>query len=120
MFGFFGFFETVFPIVFSLMFVVVIGFFIFTLVKHIGSWHKNNNSPKLSVDATVVGKRNNVYRHHMNDHTSYHTEYFVTFQFQSGDRLELSVPGDEVGLLVEGDEGILSFQGTRYLGFERK
>jgi len=30
------------------------------------------------------------------------------------------VPRSEFGLLVEGDEGVLSFQGTRYLGFERK
>lgn len=34
--------------------------------------------------------------------------------------MELRVPGDAYGLLVEGDTGILSFQGTRYLGFERK
>ena len=31
-----------------------------------------------------------------------------------------SVPRSEFGLLVEGDEGVLSFQGTRYLGFDRK
>jgi len=30
------------------------------------------------------------------------------------------VPRSEFGLLVESDEGVLSFQGTRYLGFERK
>ena len=34
--------------------------------------------------------------------------------------MELKVPRGEFGLLVEGDEGVLSFQGTRYLGFERK
>ena len=28
--------------------------------------------------------------------------------------------GDEYGLLVEGDQGLLTFQGTRYLGFERR
>jgi hypothetical protein len=34
--------------------------------------------------------------------------------------MELSVPSSEFGLLIVGDEGVLSFQGTRYLGFERK
>ena len=28
--------------------------------------------------------------------------------------------GTEYGLLIEGDKGNLSFQGTRYLGFERE
>lgn len=35
------------------------------------------------------------------------------------DRMELRVSGSEYGMLVEGDYGILSFQGTRYLGFDR-
>ena len=47
------------------------------------------------------------------------TKYFVTFQVESGDRMELSVSGPEYGMLAEGDTGRLSFQGTRYLGFER-
>ena len=33
--------------------------------------------------------------------------------------MELSMTGNEYGLLAEGDTGKLSFQGTRYLGFER-
>lgn len=32
----------------------------------------------------------------------------------------MSVPGSEYGMFAEGDEGKLSFQGTRYLGFYRK
>ena len=43
----------------------------------------------------------------------------MTFQVDSGDRMELSVSGSEYGMLVEGDRGKLSFQGTRYLSFER-
>jgi hypothetical protein len=43
----------------------------------------------------------------------------VTFQVDSGDRMELSVSGSEYGMLVDGDRGKLSFQGTRYLSFER-
>ena len=43
----------------------------------------------------------------------------LSFQVDSGDRMELSVAGTEYGMLVEGDRGELSFQGTRYLGFVR-
>lgn len=45
--------------------------------------------------------------------------YYVTFEVESGDRMEFSVYGKEYGMLAEGDEGKLTFQGSRYLGFER-
>ena len=51
----------------------------------------------------------------------YHTTmYYVTFQVDSGDRIELNLNGNEYGMLIEGDKGKLSFQGTRYLGFMRE
>ena len=45
---------------------------------------------------------------------------FVTFQIESGDRMELNVAGHAFGMLIEGDRGNLIFQGTRYLGFKRE
>ena len=48
-----------------------------------------------------------------------HSRYFVTFEVESGDRMELKMHGSEYGLLAEGDFGRLTFQGTRYLSFER-
>lgn len=115
--------ESIFFIFFFTIFFIVIGTFIYTIVAGIGQWHRNNNSPRLSVDATVVAKRAHVSNHRHNHnghtHTSHSTTYYVTFQVASGDRMELHVPATEYGLLVEGDSGVLSFQGTRYLGFER-
>ena len=108
-----------FGAMFSIVFVLVIGMFVVTAVKGIGEWNKNNNSPRLIVPAVIVAKRTNVHRsggeHH---HTS--TTYYVTFEVESGDRMELRMDGDEYGLLAEGDQGLLTFQGTRYLGFERR
>lgn len=46
--------------------------------------------------------------------------YYVTFQVESGDRREFRVTGSEYEMLSEGDKGKLTFQGTRYLGVERK
>ena len=34
-------------------------------------------------------------------------------------RMEMNVRGSEYGMLAEGDVGKLTFQGTRYLNFER-
>ncbi len=117
-----------FNLMFYLMFILVFGMIIFTIVRNIGVWNKNNNSPRLTVQASVVSKRINVTHHnHANagDVSGAHgfstmssTSYYVTFQVESGDRMELSVTGSEYGMLVEGDVGRLSFQGTRYLGFE--
>lgn len=109
-----------FSIIFFLVFALVIGTFVFTFAKIISQWHKNNNSPRLSVNVKVVAKRAHTSRHHHEHHVHHSTSYYVTFEVESGDRMELHVPSSEYGMLVEGDEGILTFQGTRYLGFERK
>ena len=45
MFGF-GFFDSVFPVLFTVMFVLVLGVIIVTLVRNVSQWHKNNNSPR--------------------------------------------------------------------------
>ena len=121
----FGFGFDLFQIMFSLVFFLVIGTFIVLAVKGIREWNKNNHSPRLTVPATVVAKRTNVSHHRHNHggtgmhHTSTSTSYYVTFQVDSGDRMELHMTGQEYGMLVEGDKGNLTFQGTRYLGFER-
>lgn len=125
MFGYgYGFGFDMFSIMFTTVFVIVIGTFIVTAIRGISQWSKNNNSPRLTVPATVVTKRTNVTRHHhggANGHHHHHTSttYYVTFQVESGDRMELHVSGAEYGMLAEGDNGRLTFQGTRYHGFER-
>ena len=125
MFGYgYGFGFDMFSIMFTTVFVIVIGTFIVTAIRGISQWSKNNNSPRLTVPATVVTKRTNVTRHHhggANGHHHHHTSttYYVTFQVESGDRMELHVSGSEYGMLAEGDNGRLTFQGTRYHGFER-
>ena len=121
----FGYGFDMFSIMFSIVFIIVIGMFVVTVIKGIGQWNKNNNSPRLTVPATVVAKRTNVSHHNHagtngHHHHSTSTTYYVTFQVESGDRMELRLSGHEFGMLVEGDKGKLSFQGTRYLGFERQ
>lgn len=111
-----------FGMMFSLPFLMVGVVFVLILVKLISQWNQNNHSPRLTVPAVVVAKRGHTTHHHDagNVHHSHSsTTYYATFQFESGDRLELHVPGSQFGYLVEGDRGELTFQGTRFLGFER-
>ena len=117
-FGFdfmFGFMQIVFP----LMFLLVFGMIAFTFIRGIGQWNKNNHSPRLTVSAQVVGRRQHRSHSGGTDHHHYHTSYYITFQVDSGDRMELHVPTGEYGYIVEGDRGNLTFQGTRFISFER-
>ena len=119
----FGMGVGMFNIMFTISFVLVIGIFVVTIVRGIGEWNKNNHSPRITVPVTVVSKRTHVSRRHRaGNHHHHHTStsYYATFQLGSGDRMEFHVSGSEYGLLVEGDRGNLSFQGTRYLSFERE
>ena len=121
MIGFGG--DPGFDVTFSIMrimvpviFVLVFGIIIVTMVRGVGEWNKNNQSPKLTVPVTVVAKRSDVHRGIETMHTF--TSYYVTFQVESGDRMEFEVSDMEYGMLAEGDRGMLTFQGTRYLSFQ--
>ena len=122
----FGFssFENMFTIVLVIVvigFIVVIGSFIVMAVRGTAQWNRNNQSPRLTVEATVVAKRQSFSSHRSGGemHTTTSTRYFATFQVESGDRMELQMSGQDYGMLVEGDRGRLTFQGTRYLDFQR-
>lgn len=122
--GFFGgmpSFFSVFSVIFILMFVLIAGLIIFSIVRGVKTWSHNNAQPVLTVGAEIVAKRGDVRHRHNDDNmgSSSSTTYYVTFQVASGDRMELELEGNEYGLLVEGDRGQLTFQGTRYKGFER-
>lgn len=117
---------TIGPVFITVIFALVFVTILVGLVRSFGTWRKNNASPILTVPVRVVGKRADVSHHahhHGNDQMDHHyrasTTYYVTFQVESGDRMEFKVESQEYGLISEGDEGKLTFQGTRYLGFER-
>ena len=115
----FGIFEILFFIVFGLVLCV----FVAAGISALRQWHSNQRAPRLSVPARVVAKRTRVGHRggSMHDgHAHSYTAYYVTFEVESGDRMELQVDGPQSGLMVEGDQGTLSFQGTRFLDFQRR
>ncbi len=85
------------------------------IFRGLNIWSRNNNSPLLTVPATLVGKR----QEHSRSQDSSTTWYYVTFELPGHDRLELPVHGQQWGTLVEGDRGQLTYQGTRFKGFDR-
>lgn len=119
-----GAFDTMVWLVIAGTFVV----FLVALVMALGrlknyfqAQRENDRKPIRVVAAKVVAKRTHVSSSHspIEDRTQTATDYFVTFETQSGQRSEFHVPGSDYGLLAEKDSGKLRFQGTRYLGFER-
>ena len=121
--------SILFLLLFGAVFLLVVTGFIVILVKNLKQRSVNNHSPRLTVEATVVSRRQNVSHHttvNAGDITGAHgytttssTTYYATFQVESGDRMELAIPGSQYGYLAEGDFGRLSFQGTRFLSCER-
>lgn len=118
-FGMFTILSSIFPI----FFIIVLSFILFGFVRNIKEWSNNNKQPKLTVPAKVVSRRTHISRtahnHNTHVHHSTSTKYYVTFEVESGDRIELRMDGNEYGQIAEGDIGRLSFQGTRFLNFNR-
>ena len=102
-------------------FVAILGMILVTFVRELSQRNRNNHSPRLTVEAAVVAKRQSFSSRRSGGemHTTTSTRYFATFQVESGDRMELQMSGQDYGMLVEGDRGRLTFQGTRYLDFQR-
>lgn len=108
----------IFTFFFYLIPIIVVGGILFIIVKGVSQWNHNNAQPILSVKAVVKTKRTRVSGGH---ETSSSTHYYVTFEVESGDdHMEFHVPGQEYGVLAEGDTGKLTFQGARYHKFERE
>ena len=114
-------FISIFFLLFIVAFVAILGMILVTFVRELSQRNRNNHSPRLTVEATVVAKRQSFSSHRSGGemHTTTSTRYFATFQVESGDRMELQMNGQDYGMLVEGDRGRLTFQGTRYLDFQR-
>jgi len=90
------------------------------LAKNIGRFIENENSPLLTVPATIVDKRTRAHHHHSSGHHHVSHSYHITFETQTGEQLELRVKRYEYRDLAVGDSGMLTHQGTRYKGFAHR
>lgn len=102
-----------------IFFLAIFGFITFTMIKGVKEWSHNNKQPIIPAQATIISKRPSVSSHNHDGHMSNSTTYYVSFEFTNGERIEFNVPGREYGVMAEGDRGTLSFQGSRFIRFER-
>lgn len=105
------------PVCVGGVFLLVFGIIAVQFARGFARWSRNNASPVESAPAKVVAKRTDT-SGGMNGRRVW-TEYYVSFEFEDGSRREFWVDGGDFGVLVEGDRGTLTYQGTRYKGFDR-
>lgn len=108
------------PMVIAVVFAGVILTLLYRAVTGLAEWTRNNSQAVQEASARVVAKRSEIQGRMANHpHGRVYTYYFATFETRSGERVEFGLSGPEYGGLVEGDEGTLTYQGTRYHGFRR-
>ena len=112
----FGFGNWIFELMFTIVPLLFIVLFVYIFVRGFKEHQYNKNSPRLTVWAKCVVKR---YKHSGTHEHHTHTNYYATFEVESGDRMELAIYGTEFGLIAEGDEGMLTFQGRKFISFAR-
>ncbi|MNI47975.1 hypothetical protein D3C73_1025180 [compost metagenome] len=102
---------------------VVIGIIALSAGRGLLQWSRNNKSPIMTIPARIVSKRTEVRQQQLQDDSNNSrtsTTYYLTYESDLGVRMEFKVDGNEYGMSAEGDRGILTYQGTRYHGFQRQ
>ncbi|MBT2287857.1 DUF2500 domain-containing protein [Paenibacillus albidus] len=114
----FDFAGTVIPI----FLVVMIGIVAVSAGRGLLQWSRNNSSPMLTIPACIISKRYEIKQQASQEEggsSRASTLYYLTYEAESGTRMEFKVEGSEYGMSAEGDRGLLTYQGTRYYGFQR-
>jgi hypothetical protein len=87
-------------------------------------WTYGKSRPIVTVDARVVNKRYKTFHDaqvfgDMVPSYTFSTSFFITFEIDKEEKLEFSLTAVEFKNITEGDVGKLSYQGNRFLAFER-
>ena len=113
----------------EIMLVLIIAIFTAIFFRCIFEWTTNKCSAMESVDAFVVAKQQGMIQQQIpnaGDATGGHgftlqeqPWYKITFRMTDSTEKEFNVDNQSFRELQEGEKGILTYQGTRYLGFKK-
>jgi hypothetical protein len=101
----------------GLVFTLVVGTFLFVIIRGLKLWLSNNAAELVRQSCSVVDKRTEVWGG--SGESSTNTNYYITFQFADNTRKELPISPKHFGVIVIGDQGELTFQGSRFKEFKR-
>ncbi|MBZ4663431.1 MAG: conserved domain protein histidine-rich [Caloramator sp.] len=117
-----GFEFYAFDVLFLFFPIIIFTVIIFIMFINIKEYNRNKSSPILSERVRVITKRTEISATmHTNPdiHHIAHTDYYITFENESGQRFQLKVGPTDYGLISEGDYGIVTYQGKWFKKFER-
>ena len=114
--------ESIMIIAFIVIFILA---FIFIIINIFTAPHLpkiDRNAPIDTIKAKVIAKRTDISGSHFhNDNLNMiNTHYYVTFELYNKERKEFIVDSNNYGLLIEGDEGMLTYQGIIFKSFDRQ
>jgi hypothetical protein len=109
--------PTTFKVFMGFIIIAISGTFIYVITKGVSTWTSNNAAQLVQANCKVVDKRTEVWGGSGDSSAS--TNYYITFEFEDGSRVELPVRSNQFGLIAAGDQGELTYQGTRFKGFNR-
>jgi len=105
------------PIIVITFFIIITCIILTGIVKGIRENIRNSKMEEVTIPARIITKRTHVWGGTGN--SSAHTSYYVTFEDENGERIEFSVSSSFYSMHAEGDTGMLTHQGTRFINFER-
>lgn len=106
------------PFIGMIIFIIVICGFIFAIGSSVKRYASNKAKPIETVPARIITKRPHTWGG--SGDSAAHTSYYVTFELENGERIEMPVSAEFYGMHVDGDAGMLTHQGTHMISFERE
>lgn len=107
--------ATVAAALIPLLLLVSFAMVVFIIARGVVQSSRDRSGPVITTPATVLGRRQML----LPGTSTARTAYFATFGLPDGNRIELRVPLDQAGLILEGDRGLLTYQGVFARRFER-
>jgi Protein of unknown function (DUF2500) len=111
------------PILIGLVFAAILGTVAYQLIRKARQSSRNDALPVLTAPATVSGMRTNTIAQPADINPKYKvepsTKFFARFRLHDSQSLEFELSNEQFAPLAEGQQGTLTYQGTRYVGFEK-
>ena len=100
--------------------ICLIAVFILRFGGNFKEWKQNQQHPRLAVEVLISSKRTHHTHHYIKGRQigKGTITYYVTFQLDDGDHIEVKMSEKEYDMLFVGKRGILTFQGTKFFMFD--
>ncbi len=108
--------DTIATGLFISMFVIFVFIFLFTIFKSARTIRNNSKSPRIKAPCTIVEHRKETSINKNNDYSN--SLYYLTLEFETGDRCEYQVTYDAFSYYVDGDKGMVTVKGNEFITFE--